>query len=102
MKKKTNKKILTYFLDSKLWKHYEKDRLTNLNFWKNEDPFIYYNMLKEYPKDKLGLYIEDYIYALLDCSHASTLKPKTKKRLYDEIAEIELYHINKGSIKDEL
>lgn len=94
---KPSRNIIAYFLESKLWKAYETDILTNIEFWKIEDPAVAFLMESSRKENKIGLTIEEYIYGMLDCTYKSKLSMATKRRIFEAINDIEKYHRDNGT-----
>lgn len=101
---KGSRNLLAYFVESKLWKNFYSNRTMNYAYWVNEDPDRARRMFaaRTFPYTKIGLYVDEYIYEMLECVYTSKLKRNTKDRLLDEIEKLEKYHSDNKTIKQEI
>lgn len=98
----SNRNILAYFIDSKIWKAFEARVVNNIGHWLVEDKERAARMVQARAKGKEGYTTEELLYDMLECIHSSNLKPKTKSRLYTALDELESYHIEMKTHKNQL
>lgn len=101
MKGESSRRLFAYFLESSAWKKYYADRVMNYAYWTNEDPDRARRMFAQRSQDnsKIGITVEEYLYDMLECIHSSSLKQKTKQRLYEELDKLEEHHANNNALK---
>ena len=97
---KGSRYLLAYFLESKLWKKFYEERVTNYNYWRSCR--MHTALMSVAAPKKLGVYVEEYIYDMLECVYTSKLKHNTKDRLLNEISDLERYHTKNKTIKQEI
>lgn len=98
----TNRFLLAYFMESKLWKAYVESTVNNYAYWVNEEPNRARRMFAARANNLKGYTMAEYLYDMIDCVYKSSLKPRTKNRLYSEIDEVERWHEFMGTLELEL
>jgi hypothetical protein len=78
----TKRRLLGYFLESKLWKKYEIDVVDDYAHWAVEDQDRATRMWRARYRNAKGYKVEEYLCDMLQCVMESGLKDKTKHRLY--------------------
>lgn len=102
VKIKSNRNILAYFFESKVWKSYLADVVLNYAYWQAEDKNRAARMFTGKWRKNLGFTVEEHIYDMLACVYASKLSKYTKQRLYDEIAILEEMHDSLGNLEKDV
>lgn len=100
-KGQTNRNLLAYLLESKIWKKFEAEVVENIDYWKKEDFARACNMHAARQVGLKGYRVCDWIWDVHGFVCDSKLKLSTKKRLYKEIEELEEYHMIQGTYKEE-
>ncbi len=99
---RSDRYLLAYFIESKIWKMYLTDVVDNHAHWVEEDPkraeIMYAASLTGYK----GYTIEELLYDMIECIYKSNLKESTKQRLYNDIDFAEKYHELNGTLKERL
>ncbi len=98
----TKRFLLAYFIEGKIWKTYLEAVVNNYAYWTGEEPKRAARMLAARADNKLGYTIYERICDMLDCIATSNLANRTKQRLYDDLDETEKWHMNMGTLEDEL
>lgn len=94
--------LLYYFLDSNVWLTYEWQCANNINYWWDIDMDRAKKVQQGYYTGDEGHSVAERINDMIECVIESNLKPATKKRLYQELDELEQYHMDKGTLEVEL
>jgi hypothetical protein len=95
------RRLLSAFLNSKLWLGYESDYSLNLQHWYLNDPERADRMEKAFSDGCNGLTHAEVMDDWRDCVENSDLKDATKERLYKEIEECRDWHDKNGSLDDQ-
>lgn len=100
----STRNLLGYFFESKIWKAWYENRVTNREFWRKEDARRSQKMYLAHWKGqgKIGITVADYVYDVLECIHDAKLANATKKRLYTELDIMEQLHIDNKTIGQEI